>query len=101
MPSFRAALGIGALLPGTDPAAVLPAGAQAARELTTVESYDLAIVHGQPRITVRFTAEDDDEAVQVARRVVRGVSSLAEVRQLELTRRWGPRWHPVYSPPLH
>lgn len=100
MPSFRVTLGIGALLPGTDPAVVLPSGAQAARELTTVEAYDLAIVHGRPRITVRFTAEDDDEAVQVARHVVRGVSSLADVLRPELTRRWGPRWHPVFSPPL-
>ena len=95
MPSFRIMLAIGALQPGTDPATVLPTAAAAARASTTVEAYDVDVVRGQARITVRFTAADDDEADEVARRTHHAVADSAEVPTSALSRRWGARWYPV------
>jgi hypothetical protein len=94
--SYRIALGVGLLLPGIEPDAVLPAAAGAARELTTVEAFDVAVVRGEARITVRFVADGDREAWAIARVVRAAVGALAGVTSPELTRRYGPRWHPVY-----
>jgi hypothetical protein len=66
MPSYRITLGVGALRAGTDPQSVLPTAAAAARELTTVEAWDLAVVRGEARM-----------------------------RSPQLTRRWGARWYPL------
>lgn len=99
MTSYRISLGVGLMRPGIEPDVVLPAAAGAARERTTVESYDVAVVRGGARITVRFTAEDDREAVGVARGVWAAVRTLARVTSPELTRRYGPRWHSVFWSP--
>ncbi|PVU82176.1 hypothetical protein DDP54_03185 [Cellulomonas sp. WB94] len=95
MPSYRITLGVGALRAGTDPQTVLPAAAAAARELTVVEAWDLAVVRGEPRITVRFTADDDEGATHVGRHTNAVVETLADVLAPQLTRRWGARWYPV------
>ena len=95
MPSFRVTLGVGVLAPGVAPQDVLPAAAQAARDVATVEAYDVGIVRGQARVTVRFTAADDAEALGVGARVRATVARLAEVRDPRVTRRWGSRWEPV------
>ena len=95
MPSFRIVLAIGALRPGVDPATVLPTAAAAARAGTTVEAYDVDVVRGQPRVTVRFTATDDDEADDIARRTHHAVAAVAGVQSSVLSRRWGALWHPV------
>ncbi|HEY5515334.1 MAG TPA: hypothetical protein VIK12_03915 [Pengzhenrongella sp.] len=95
MPSYRITLGVVVLRPGVAPEVVLPAAAGAAGARTNVESSDVAVVHGEARITVRFTAEGDAEAVGVARGVHAAVVALAGVTSPELTRRYGPRWHPV------
>jgi hypothetical protein len=93
--SYRIVLGVGVLRGGIDPEAVLPAAAGAARELTTVEAWDLGIVHGEARITVRFTADGDDEAARIGRHTSAAVTAMADVRSPQLTRRWGNRWYPV------
>ena len=95
MPSFRVTLVVGRLRPGTAPQDVLPEAARSARELTTVEAYDVGVVGGEARVTVRFTAADDVEAQRVAGRVHTTVAALAQVTQPRLTRRWGPRWETV------
>lgn len=95
MPSFRVTLGVGALAPGVAPQDVLPEAARAAREVTTVEAFDVGIVHGQARVTVRFTAADDVEALAVGVRVHAAVARLADTRAPQLTRRWGARWEAV------
>ena len=92
-------MGVTFLHPGTEPEAVLPAAAGAARERTTVESYDVAVVRGAARITVRFTAEDAPAALDVARAVHAAVAALAGTGSPDLARRYGPRWHPVGWPP--
>ena len=95
MPSFRVTMGVGALVPGVAPQDVLPEAARAAREVATVEAFDVGIVHGEARVTVRFTAADDSEALDVGARVHAAVARLADVRAPQVTRRWGARWEPV------
>lgn len=95
MPSFRVTATIGVLQPGVAPATVLPTAAQAARELATVESYDVGVVAGEARITVRFTVDDDLVARRVAEHVWATTGALAELSRPALVRRYGARWHPV------
>lgn len=92
MASYRITLSIGRLSPGVEPAAVLPAAADAAAALATVEARDVAVVRGEARITVRFTAEADHPAARVADAVAAGTAPLAEVMRAALTRRDGGRW---------
>lgn len=93
--SYRVSLVVGMLRPGASPEAVLPAAAAAAREVTEVEAYDLGIVRGEARVTVRYLAEDDDRAAEIARAVRAAAGALVEVGGAVFTRRYGPRWHPV------
>ncbi len=95
MPSYRVSLAVGLLQPGVDPADVLPAAADAARALATVEAYDVGVVRGRARLTVRFTADDDTAAHRVADAVQDGVDPLADTFGGTLTRRWGNRWQPA------
>jgi hypothetical protein len=95
MPSYRVVLTVGALAPGVQPPDVLPAAADAARELVTVEAYDVGVVSGEARITVRFTADDDATAWRVHDHVRSTTGVLADLPTARLTQRYGPRWHPV------
>ncbi|MBE7699903.1 hypothetical protein H9623_06220 [Oerskovia sp. Sa1BUA8] len=95
MTSYRVSLVVGMLRPGASPEAVLPAAAAAAREVTEVEAYDLGIVRGEARVTVRYLADDDDRAAEIARAVRAAAGALVEVGGAVFTRRYGPRWHPV------
>lgn len=92
MSSYRITLGVGRLTPGVAPDAVLPAAADAAAEVTTVEARDVAVVKGEARITIRFTGDDDHAAARVADAVAGTTSRLAEVTRAALTRRDGGRW---------
>lgn len=101
MPSYRVTLGVGLLRGTTAPEDVLPAAADAARALTTVEAWDLGVVGGRARITVRFTADDDPTAHRVAGVVARTVAELARVDAPQVTRRWGNRWYPLRADGRH
>lgn len=93
MPSYRAVMTVGRLAPGTDPAAVLPTAVAAARERVEVEAWDVGVVRGQARATVRYACDDDDLAVAVARVVRAHVQPLADVPHLDVQRRYGSRWY--------
>jgi hypothetical protein len=93
VPSYRVSLAVGILRPGVDPAVVLPAVADAARGLTTVEASDVGVVRGRARVTVRFVADDDAAAHRVADAVRDRVDALAATSDHRLTRRWGNRWY--------
>ncbi|PFG33167.1 hypothetical protein [Sanguibacter antarcticus] len=95
MPSFRVTATIGRLARGVAPPDLLPAAAAAARELATVEAFDVAVVSGEARITVRFTADDDAHARRTADHVCATTRALAELQPTGLTRRYGARWSPV------
>lgn|GEM_PF-249022 len=95
VPSYRVTLGVGLLLPGVDPAALLPAAADAARALTEVEAQDVAVVAGEARVVVRYLAGDDESAARIGRRVAHRARAFAQVRRAAVARRSGPRWVPV------
>ena len=95
MPSFRVTLTIGALKSGVSAEAVLPAAADAAAELTTVEASDLGVVAGAARITVRFTADDAELALQLGHHVVASTRTVAEVLNWKVTERVKGRWYVV------
>ena len=95
MPSYRITMTIGALKPGVAPDSVLPAAADAAREFCTVEAADVGIVAGMPRVTVRFTADDAELALQVGRHVVAVTGMAAEPLAWKVTERVGGRWYVV------
>ena len=86
---------IGALTSGVAPMAIEPAAAAAAGELTTVEASSVNLVSGEARVTVRFTAEDDEIAHQVASHVLNVTSSMAAIPGWQVTRRVGSRWNRI------
>lgn len=92
MPSYRITMTVGALRPGADPAAVLPAAAAEAARVATLEANDLQVVRGEPRLTVRYTAEDDAAAERVATAVRVRTAELVDVVRGSITRRDGGDW---------
>nr|WP_174240152.1 hypothetical protein [Clavibacter michiganensis] len=83
---------VGALRPGADPAAVLPAAADEAARIATLEANDIQVVRGEPRLTVRFTADDDEAAERIAGAVSARAAGLIEVPRASITRRDGGAW---------
>lgn len=83
---------VGALRPGVSPAQVEPAAAAGAAELTTVEASDVAVVAGEARLTVRFTADDAELAQQIARHTADVAGTFAQLPEWKLTERVGGRW---------
>lgn len=100
MPSFRLELEIGELRPGCAPNAVMDA-ARAALSAHHIDSSDIAVSHGTPRILVRFTVPDsseDDEDLAARLAAVRArdaVVGVAGTGQLWVMRRRGGRWLPL------
>jgi hypothetical protein len=92
MPSYRVALTVGALRPGSRPDELLPRAAEAAAELTTVEARDIVMSRGEPQLVVRFTSPDDEVAVAVGAVVEATVGDLADVLSGRVLRRDGGAW---------
>ena len=95
MPSFRVVLTVGALHPGVDPSSILPRAAAAAREFTVVEAFDVGVVSGTARITVRFTADDGEIALQIGRHVADDLGACADITASTITERVGGRWYVI------
>ena len=89
MPSYRTILTVTTLAPGRRPEEV----EQAARRVTRLESWDIAIAAGQPRVTARFTAEGDDEARETHRSILAAVRHVADVPRARLAAVVGGRSH--------
>ncbi len=81
MPSYRSILTVTVLKPGHAPEDVESAARKAVRRMTVLESFQIGIVRGQPRVTVRFTSIDDAEARKVHAIVVDEVRKVAQVEQ--------------------
>jgi hypothetical protein len=92
VPSYRITMTVGRLRPGVDPAEVLPAAAAEAARVATLEANDLEVVRGEPRLTVRFTAEDDPAAERIAADVRTRTTQLVDVPRASITRRDGGSW---------
>ena len=69
MPSYRTILTIGALAPGRAPLDVERAARDAVEATTILEAFQIDVVRGEPRVTVRFTGADDREARAAVRQV--------------------------------
>lgn len=98
MPSYRVRLTIGVLAPGVEPASVLPAARDAVAELAAVEATSIVLERDGPGVVVRFTADDDELAAQVADHAAASTASLATLGAVALTRRDGARWVVTVGP---
>jgi len=98
VPSYRITASVGLLRPGTSAPDVLPEAVAAARALATVEAFDVGVVRGQARVTVRFEADHDTAARRVGRAVLERLDDLAEIADGQLVRRYGNRWYPPRKP---
>ncbi|WP_075741308.1 MULTISPECIES: hypothetical protein [Actinoalloteichus] len=92
MPSFRVTMTIGMLRPGVAPERVVPTAAEAAAEFATVEASAVDVVAGEARVTVRFTAGDQQIARQIGDHVVSATAAVAETRAWTLTHRTRGQW---------
>ena len=95
MPSYRSILTVTVLKPGNAPEDVESAAREAVRRMTVLESFQIDIVRGRPRVTVRFTSVDDAEAREVHAIVVDEVRKVAQVEQV-----WPARVRAGRSVPL-
>ncbi|MDO4243182.1 MAG: FMN-dependent dehydrogenase [Actinomyces sp.] len=95
MPSYRSILTVTTLLADRRPQDVELAARAAVEHSTTLEAFQVDVVAGRPRVTVRFTAVDDAEAQAVHRRTVTQVGEVAVVPAAVLARVVGGRSVPV------
>ena len=95
MPSYRVSATVGLLRPGVDAPDVLPDAVAVARALTTVEAFDVQVVGGTARVTVRYEADGDQSARRIGWAVLARLDELAEISGRRVTRRYGSRWYPV------
>src|SRR5699024_5907015 len=95
VPSYRVSAAVGLLQPGTTPENVLPEAVAVARENAIVEAFDLAVVRGEARVTVRFEVVDDQTARRVGWAVLARLDELADISGRQVTRRFGARWLPL------
>lgn len=101
MPSFRVQLNILGLRAGHPPEAVMDAAQAALATRHHVEAKQLDIVAGVPRITLRFTVEEEEydadaRAARSAAAVMRAeVEQVAQTQRLVVLRRSRGRWSPV------
>lgn len=86
MPSYRSVMTIGALRPGHGPQAVEDAARAAVTGTTTLESFQVDVVAGEPRVTVRFTGADDGEAREVHARTSAAVREVASAPRAVLAK---------------
>lgn len=97
MPSYRVRAFVGLLQPGVSAPDLLPDAVAHARTLVTVEAWDLEVVRGRARVTIRYQADDDASARRAGWAVLHHLDERADLQGRQLTRRWGARWHPLPS----
>lgn len=101
MPSYRARLEIGDLLPGHRPEEVMDMAEAAVGATHEVASKDVEVVARVPRIVLRFTVPashrrgEDEEAAGVGERLAEAVGDVARTGRLDVLRRDAGRWVPV------
>ena len=95
MPSYRTILTVTALRPGRGPDDVEAAARAAVGRTTVLEAFQVGVVRGEPRVTVRFTGADDAEARAVHVRTVGAVGAVATAPRALLARVVAGRSVPV------
>lgn len=86
MPSYRTIVTIGALIPGRSPQEVEQRARAVVGQHTTLEAFQIDIVSGQPRVTIRFTGVDDEQAREVYRSLLEGLSEVASLPRTVLAK---------------
>ena len=96
MPSYRAQLNITGLRPGNAPEAVMDTAVDSLAAAHHVDANQLDVVAGVPRITVRYTVEEDGNpdmrAVASAAAMRAAVERVAVSEKLVVLRRTRGRW---------
>ncbi|MGL3807612.1 hypothetical protein ACSYDW_16115 [Paeniglutamicibacter sp. R2-26] len=96
MPSYRAQLNIMGLRPGHAPEAVMDSAVAALAERHHVDANQLDVIAGVPRITVRYTVDDDGRpdatGIESAALMRAAVESVAVSEKLVVLRRVKGRW---------
>ena len=92
MPSYRVTMIVGGLELGVKPESVLPTLTQAIADYTVVESSDIAVAAGAPRVTVRYTADTDEAAFLIAEQGIDGARVSAAPMAWKVTRMVAGRW---------
>lgn len=95
VPSYRTILTVVSLRPGHDPGDVEAAARAAVGETTVLEAFQVGVVRGEPRVTVRFTGADDAEARVVHDRAVEAVRTVADAPRTLLAKVVAGRSVPV------
>jgi hypothetical protein len=95
VPSFRVTATVGELRGGAAADSVLPTATAAVAEFANVEAADVGVRRGRAQLTVRFTGDDDETAVQVAAHVASVVDTVARVTDWSVTRRVRGDWVPL------
>lgn len=95
MPSFRVTMTVGVLRPGVAPEQVQPRAEEATKEVAVLESSMVDVVRGEARLTVRFTAEDSEIALQVAHHVIATTADVVQLGAATVTERDGGTWRRV------
>lgn len=102
MPSYRAQLNIMGLRPGNLPEAVMEAAVASLATGHHVDANQLDVVAGVPRITVRYTVEEDGNpdvrAVSSAAAMRAAVENVAVTEKLVVLRRTKGRWIALRRP---
>ncbi|AKU65109.1 FMN-dependent dehydrogenase [Schaalia meyeri] len=80
MPSYRTVMTVTTLKPGRNPEEV----ERAARRVIRLESWDITIAAGQPRVTARFAAAGEAEARTAHERITGAVRAVADVPRSRL-----------------
>jgi hypothetical protein len=95
VPSFRVTVTVGELRAGATADSVLPTATAAVAEFANVEAADVGVRRGRAQLTIRFTGDDDDTAVQLGAHVASVVDTVVRVSEWSVTRRVRGNWVPV------
>ncbi len=101
MPSFRAQFEVLGLHPGHRPPEVEETLVTAIEENFHVDSREIDVVGGTPRVTVRFTVPDASDSEEVELAVMARDAALESIEPVaQIGRHWllvraGGRWAPV------
>jgi hypothetical protein len=92
MPSYRATLLIDRMRPGARPDSALPTAVAAANRVAKAEAYEIQVIDGRGAVVIRFAADHDDHARDVAVQVGESVAAVAVTSGARLHRRAGTNW---------
>jgi hypothetical protein len=99
VPSFRVTVTVGELRTGVTADSVLPTATAAVAEVANVEAAEVGVRRGRAQLTIRFTGDDDETAVQLGAHVASVVDTVARVSEWSVTRRVRGDWVPVAPAP--